>query len=47
MFLPFVLSIGSDALVALQRTGKYLTADELGDTYPIDPDAKLALDVDG
>ncbi|KAJ7457054.1 multidrug resistance-associated ABC transporter [Mycena latifolia] len=46
MFLPFVLSALSDALVALGRIGKFLTAEELPDPYPIDGDLKNAVEVD-
>ncbi|KAJ7589468.1 multidrug resistance-associated ABC transporter [Mycena floridula] len=47
MFFPFVLSILSDTLVSLVRISKYLTAEELPDPYPIDPDQKHAVVVDG
>ncbi|KAJ7658502.1 multidrug resistance-associated ABC transporter [Mycena rosella] len=47
IFLPFVLSALSDALVALGRIGKFLTADELPEPYLIDDELKNAVDVDG
>ncbi|KAJ6578750.1 multidrug resistance-associated ABC transporter [Mycena vulgaris] len=46
LFIPFVLSALSDALVALGRIGKFLTAEELPDPYPIDDDLKNAVEVD-
>ncbi|KAJ7175337.1 multidrug resistance-associated ABC transporter [Mycena filopes] len=46
LFLPFMLSALSDALVALKRIGTFLTAEELPDPYPIEADRKNAVDVD-
>lgn len=47
ILFPFVLSSFSDALVALRRISKFLTAEELGDAYTIDEDRKFAVHVDG
>lgn len=38
VFIPFVLSACSDAYVALGRIGEFLTAEELGEPYTVDPD---------
>ncbi|KAJ7163116.1 multidrug resistance-associated ABC transporter [Mycena filopes] len=46
LFLPFMLSALSDALVALKRIGTFLTAEELPDPYPIEADRKNAVDLD-
>ncbi|KAJ7123757.1 multidrug resistance-associated ABC transporter [Mycena epipterygia] len=46
IFFPFVLSALSDALVALGRIGKFLTAEELPEPYPIDYELKNAVNVD-
>ncbi|KAJ7172563.1 multidrug resistance-associated ABC transporter [Mycena filopes] len=46
IFIPFVLSALSDALVAFKRIGSFLTAEELPDPYPIDTDRKNAVDLD-
>ncbi|KAK7050453.1 oligomycin resistance ATP-dependent permease YOR1 [Favolaschia claudopus] len=46
IFIPFVLSALSDAIVAFGRIGKFLTAEELPDPYLIDFDRKNAVDVD-
>ncbi|KAJ7630119.1 multidrug resistance-associated ABC transporter [Mycena polygramma] len=45
IFLPFVLSALSDALVALKRIGAFLTAEELPEPYPIDGELKSAVRV--
>ncbi|KAF8882127.1 P-loop containing nucleoside triphosphate hydrolase protein [Infundibulicybe gibba] len=47
IFFPFVLSSLSDALVALGRISKFLTAEELADPYLIDYESKPAVEVDG
>ncbi|KAF8882128.1 hypothetical protein BD779DRAFT_1675113 [Infundibulicybe gibba] len=47
IFFPFVLSSLSDALVALGRISKFLTAEELADPYLIDYEGKLAVEVEG
>jgi ATP-binding cassette, subfamily C (CFTR/MRP), member 1 len=47
IFLPFVLSILSDAVVALGRISKYLTADELDEVYKVDYARENAVEVDG
>ncbi|KAL0958936.1 hypothetical protein HGRIS_014252 [Hohenbuehelia grisea] len=44
---PMVLTFYSDALVALGRIGKYLTAEELPEPYLITADNKYAVDVEG
>ncbi|KAJ7730232.1 multidrug resistance-associated ABC transporter [Mycena maculata] len=46
VFLPFVLSALSDALVALGRIGSFLTGEELPEPFPIDDDLKNAVEVD-
>ncbi|KAJ7852952.1 multidrug resistance-associated ABC transporter [Mycena leptocephala] len=46
IFIPFVLSALSDAVVAFKRIGAFLTAEELPDPYPIDFERKNAVDVD-
>lgn len=45
--LPIVLSSLSDALVALGRISKFLSAEELAEPYLIDPTQKTAVHVDG
>ncbi|CAK5271106.1 unnamed protein product [Mycena citricolor] len=45
VFLPFVLSALSDALVALRRIGSFLTAEELPPPFPIDSEQKNAVEV--
>ncbi|KAH9476201.1 ABC-type transporter cicA [Psilocybe cubensis] len=47
IFFPFVFSALSDALVALGRIGTFLTSEDLPEPYPIDSDAKAAIEVDG
>ncbi|TDL20293.1 multidrug resistance-associated ABC transporter [Rickenella mellea] len=47
MFFPLVLSAVTDALVALGRIGKFLTAEELADAYKIEQEGKYAVDVEG
>ncbi|EMD36548.1 hypothetical protein CERSUDRAFT_115579 [Gelatoporia subvermispora B] len=47
IYLPVVLASTTDAVVALRRISAFLTAEEIADPYTIDPDAKLAVDVDG
>ncbi|KAF5390987.1 hypothetical protein D9757_004049 [Collybiopsis confluens] len=47
IFFPLVLSALSDALVALGRIGKFLTAEELAEPYVIDFERKHAVEVDG
>ncbi|KAF8880183.1 multidrug resistance-associated ABC transporter [Infundibulicybe gibba] len=47
IFFPFVLSSLSEALVALARIGKFLTAEELANPYLIDYESKSAIEVDG
>ena len=42
-----MLSSCSDAYVALGRIGAFLTAEELGEAFTIDPDSKYAVQVDG
>lgn len=42
-----MLSSCSDAYVALGRIGAFLTAEELGDHYTVDPESKYAVQVDG
>jgi ATP-binding cassette, subfamily C (CFTR/MRP), member 1 len=44
---PLVFASLSDAVVALGRISKFLTAEELADSYEIDHERKLAVDVDG
>jgi ATP-binding cassette subfamily C (CFTR/MRP) protein 1 len=44
---PLVFASLSDAVVALGRISKFLTAEELADSYEIDYERKLAVDVDG
>ncbi|KAF7373650.1 Oligomycin resistance ATP-dependent permease YOR1 [Mycena sanguinolenta] len=46
IFIPFVLSALSDAIVAFGRIGKFLTAEELPDPYLIEPERKNAVEVD-
>ena len=47
ILFPFVLSTFSDALVALGRISKFLTAEELAEPYAIDYEMKNAVMVDG
>ncbi|KAI0929440.1 hypothetical protein AcV7_005292 [Taiwanofungus camphoratus] len=47
LFLPMVLATAADAVVALGRISKFLTAEELAVPYTIDPDSKFAIDVEG
>ncbi|KAI0087238.1 multidrug resistance-associated ABC transporter [Irpex rosettiformis] len=47
VFLPFSLEGVSNGLVALQRIGPFLTAEELEESYTIDPESKYAIDVEG
>lgn len=42
-----VLATAADAVVALGRISKFLTAEELAVPYTIDPDSKFAIDVEG
>lgn len=42
-----MLSNTSDAVVALGRISKFLLAEELAESYKIDPGSKYAVDVDG
>lgn len=42
-----MLSACSDALVALGRIGKFLTAEELAEPYLIDQESKFAVNVEG
>ncbi|KAF8160432.1 hypothetical protein K438DRAFT_1985689 [Mycena galopus ATCC 62051] len=46
LFLPFVLTALSDAIVALGRIGRFLTAEELPDPYAIELERKNAVEVD-
>ncbi|KAJ7284355.1 multidrug resistance-associated ABC transporter [Mycena rebaudengoi] len=46
VLFPFVLGSLSDAVVALARIGKLLTAEELEDPYPIDTELENAVHVD-
>ncbi|KAJ7123626.1 multidrug resistance-associated ABC transporter [Mycena epipterygia] len=46
IFIPFVLASLTDALVALGRIGKFLTAEELPEPYPIDYKLQNAVQVD-
>lgn len=46
IILPMIISLSSDAAVSLGRVAKYLLAEELPPPYPIDREAKLAVDVD-
>ncbi|KAJ7284398.1 multidrug resistance-associated ABC transporter [Mycena rebaudengoi] len=46
ILFPFVLGSLSDAVVALARIGKLLTAEELEDPYPIDTELENAVHVD-
>ncbi|RDB25946.1 Multidrug resistance-associated protein 1 [Hypsizygus marmoreus] len=47
IMFPMVLSSLSDALVALGRISKFLSAEELAEPYVIDPSLSTAIDVDG
>ncbi|KAF7982734.1 hypothetical protein HWV62_26606 [Athelia sp. TMB] len=47
IFFPLVLASLSDAVVALQRVGTFLTAEELAEPYTIDPESKWGVEVDG
>ena len=42
-----MLSACSDAYVALGRIGTFLTAEELGEPFTIEPDSKFGVQVDG
>ncbi|KAJ7800822.1 P-loop containing nucleoside triphosphate hydrolase protein [Mycena olivaceomarginata] len=46
VFIPFVLSALSDAMVSFARIGAFLTAEELTDPYAIDLERENAVDVD-
>ena len=46
-FLPLVLSSLSDALVALGRISRFLTSEDLPESYPIDENLPVAVQVDG
>ncbi|KAF8124850.1 hypothetical protein K438DRAFT_2034116 [Mycena galopus ATCC 62051] len=46
IFIPFVLSALSDAIVAFGRIGRFLTAEELPDPYAIEFERKNAVEVD-
>ncbi|KAJ7148941.1 multidrug resistance-associated ABC transporter [Mycena crocata] len=46
VFIPFVMSALSDAIVAFGRIGSFLTAEELPDPYTIDQARTNAVDVD-
>ncbi|KAK0199743.1 multidrug resistance-associated ABC transporter [Desarmillaria ectypa] len=47
MFLPLIVTAISDALVALGRISKFLTAEELSNQYIVDERSKHAVEVDG
>ena len=47
IFFPLVLASLSDAVVALQRVGTFLIAEELADPYTVDPESKWGVEVDG
>lgn len=47
LFFPIVLSSLADALVALGRISKFLTAEELAEPYHVDYTRKNAVEVDG
>jgi ATP-binding cassette subfamily C (CFTR/MRP) protein 1 len=47
IFFPFVVSSLTDALVALGRISKFLTAEELAEPYAIEYEQKNAVSVDG
>jgi ATP-binding cassette, subfamily C (CFTR/MRP), member 1 len=46
MLFPIVFSSSSDALVALERIGRFLAAEEGGESYTLDPRAENAAHVD-
>ena len=45
--LPLILATLSDAAVSIGRISKFLTAEELAESYAIDCECKLAVDVEG
>ncbi|TCD67438.1 hypothetical protein EIP91_012410 [Steccherinum ochraceum] len=47
IFFPLVIASVSDAVVALGRISKFLTAEDIADPYRIDAESKFAVDVDG
>ncbi|KAI0071668.1 multidrug resistance-associated ABC transporter [Panus rudis PR-1116 ss-1] len=47
IFFPVVIAAASDAVVALRRISKFLTAEELVEPYTIEPNSELAIDVEG
>ncbi|PBK66109.1 multidrug resistance-associated ABC transporter [Armillaria solidipes] len=47
MILPLITTAISDALVALGRVSKFLTAEELSHQYIVDDHSKYAVEVDG
>jgi ABC-type multidrug transport system fused ATPase/permease subunit len=47
VFFPFFLSSLADALVAVGRIQKFLTAEEMAEPYALDYDMKNAVTVDG
>ncbi len=47
MILPLITTAISDALVALGRVSKFLTAEELSNQYIVDDHSKYAVKVDG
>jgi ATP-binding cassette, subfamily C (CFTR/MRP), member 1 len=47
IFLPFVLGVIVDAVVALGRISKFLNAEELEDPYRVDYGSENAVEVDG
>ncbi|KAF9269804.1 multidrug resistance-associated ABC transporter [Marasmius fiardii PR-910] len=47
MYFPVVLTALSDALVALDRVGSFLTAEELDEPYQVDYKGGSAIEVDG
>ena len=46
-FLPLALSSLSDALFALGRISRFLTSEDLPESYPIDENLPVAVQVDG
>ncbi|KAH8103346.1 multidrug resistance-associated ABC transporter [Cristinia sonorae] len=46
VFLPLVIASVTDAIVALGRISKFLMAEEIAEPYLIEPENKLAVDVD-
>lgn len=47
LFFPIIIASTTDAVVALARIGKFLSAEELAEPFLVDEESKNAIEVDG